>query len=524
MAFYALKIMKRQPLISPGALSRMLQDAAQCWQQQDYTQYFELMERACRLDPANCRVLLDLGRAYGKRYDYASAERCFEKAVRVAPKKSDVLAMAGVHSRGFMRYEMARDYFERAIKEKDATPDTFVKLAELYERFRFLNEADQLVERALQLDRDCALAILVRARLDRLAGRLTEAEKLLRPLLAQTDPDSWSTRIRGWYELGAVLDRQERYDEAMAAFLEAKALIRPNAAQQIASQQAVHKNLKEAEANISETILKRWFDCGETFQPKRQLALLCGHPRSGTTLLEQVLDSHPGIISAEETVLFLDEGYLPLKRGFPVGSPMLSVLEPALPDTLQSLRESYFHTMEKFLGVSLGGRLLIDKNPSLTTLIPAAIRIFPEIKLLVALRDPRDVCLSCFMQPLPLNQVSSMFLSLETTVEEYTSVMGLWRAISSRLQNPHVELRYEDMVEDLESLSRRALEFLGVPWDERVLRFDERARQKLVRSPTYADVTKPVFKGAVGRWRNYQKHLEPCLEKLEPFVKAFGYD
>jgi len=73
-------------------------------------------------------------------------------------------------------------------------------------------------------------------------------------------------------------------------------------------------------------------------------------------------------------------------------------------------------------------------------------------------------------------------------------------------------------------VARRTLDFLGVAWDERVLRFDEHARQKLVRSPTYADVTKPVFKTAVGRWRHYQKYLEPHLAKLEPFVKAFGYE
>jgi hypothetical protein len=73
-------------------------------------------------------------------------------------------------------------------------------------------------------------------------------------------------------------------------------------------------------------------------------------------------------------------------------------------------------------------------------------------------------------------------------------------------------------------VARRTLDFLGVPWDARVLGFDAHARQKVVRSPTYADVTKPVYKRAVGRWRNYQKYLEPHLEKLAPFVKAFGYE
>ena len=102
--------------------------------------------------------------------------------------------------------------------------------------------------------------------------------------------------------------------------------------------------------------------------------------------------------------------------------------------------------------------------------------------------------------------------------------MNVWLAVKPLLKNPRLEVRYEDMVEDLESVARRTLDFLGVPWDDRVLGFNEHARKKLVRSPTYADVTQPVYKRARGRWRNYQKYLEPHLAGLEPFVKAFGYE
>jgi hypothetical protein len=76
----------------------------------------------------------------------------------------------------------------------------------------------------------------------------------------------------------------------------------------------------------------------------------------------------------------------------------------------------------------------------------------------------------------------------------------------------------------LESVARKALAFLGVPWDDRVLAFQETARKKRVISPTYADVTQPVYQRARGRWRNYQKYMEPHLAALEPLVKAFGYE
>jgi tetratricopeptide (TPR) repeat protein len=516
--------MKRMRMISEGALSRLRQGALEAWRRQDYPDYFKIMEQASRQDPANSALLLDLGAAYGMRYDYVAAERCFDKAVRVSPVKNNALIMAGTQCRGFDRYEMARHYFERAAKEPGASPDTYVKLAEIYERFRLLEEASDMVARALRLDPACALASLVGARLDRLAGRVEEAERRLRPLLLQSGRDTWSTRIRGWYELGAVLDAQGRFDEAMAAFLEAKTMILPTAAQFIAAQKLVQARLKIVEEKLNAETVARWRAQAAGLQPPCRLTLLCGHPRSGTTLLEQVLDSHPEFVSAEETLIFSRESFGFLLRGLPPETQMLEVLESASPGALRQARQNYTDCMAKFLGQPRDARMLIDKNPSLTGLILGFVRVFPEAKLLMALRDPRDVCLSCFMQPLPLGQVSSIFLTLENAFQEYASVMGLWRATAPCLGGSFLEVRYEDLVADLEGVSRRALEFLGAAWDERVLRFDEHARSKLLRSPTYAAVAKPIFKGAVGRWRHYQKHLEPWLETLAPFVKAFGYE
>jgi hypothetical protein len=203
---------------------------------------------------------------------------------------------------------------------------------------------------------------------------------------------------------------------------------------------------------------------------------------------------------------------------------VLQVLEAAAPSQLRQSRDNYFRFTEMFLGKRLGNKLLIDKNPALNVLIPAVVRIFPEAKFLVALRDPRDVCLSCFMQLLPLNPVSSAYLTLEGTVTQYASVMGFWRAMLPRMRNPSLEVRYEELVDDLPTAARRVLDFLGVGWDASVLQYHDHARSKQVRSPSYADVAKPLFKSAIGRWRNYEKFLEPFQERLAPFIKAYGYE
>src|SRR5215216_3886201 len=107
--------MKRQRLASAGALSRLFQEAAEAWKRQDYQQTLDSLERAARLDPANASIHLDLGRAYGLRYDYPRAEACFEKAVRVAPRKAETLAEAGRRCQEFGSDDMAKRYLERAV-------------------------------------------------------------------------------------------------------------------------------------------------------------------------------------------------------------------------------------------------------------------------------------------------------------------------------------------------------------------------------------------------------------------------
>src|SRR6185437_7359870 len=316
-----------------------------------------------------------------------------------------------------------------------------------------------------------------------------------------------------------------RYDEAMAAFMDAKTLLREEAKPWLEQLKAFRDYWGQMQARISPDIFKRWFDAAPLLGTPRRIAYLGGYPRSGTTLLEQILDSHPDVVSADETTLFNDEVYIPLSKTRPLDTPMLDFLESAQPAQLRQFRDNYFDQIQRHIGSPIGTRLLIDKHPSMNVLIPTFIRAFPEIKLLIALRDPRDVCLSCFMQAhIPLSKQSAEHMTLEGTVEGYTRMMGLVRTLTPMLEGRYLEVRYENVVENLEGEAKRALDFLGVPWDERVLRFDEHAKGKKVRSPTYADVAQPISKRAMGRWQKYQKYFEPHLDKLAPFLKAFGYE
>ena len=404
---------KKAASSAPAYVDALMRKINEAWARFDFQKAIDMMEQACRSYPAQAGLYLNLGHMYGTIHNYASAERSYDQAIKLAANKTVALAAVGQKCIDFENYALAERYLKTALEQKDVTPAIILKLAEVCERRRQLENAATLVDRTLKSDPNCAPALLLRARLEHQAGKFEMAETSLRAFPEGVDPN---LRANAAYELGAVLDRQGRYDEAMTAILDAKALLLPSASSRIADLKSIRQRIQTMQANLTSETLQRWFGSGHNWQPPRRLTLLGGHPRSGTTLLEQIVDTHPDVVSAEETDIFHNQTYMPLTLGHPSSDPVLSILEATSDELLQQARKSYFRSIELFLGQDIGRRLLIDKNPALTFMIPPLIRIFPEIKLLIALRDPRDVVLSCFMQPFKPGIFSSPFLTLEGTV------------------------------------------------------------------------------------------------------------
>ena len=266
----------------------------------------------------------------------------------------------------------------------------------------------------------------------------------------------------------------------------------------------------------------RWHDLPADAAAQR-LALLTGFPRAGTTLLEQVLDAHPQIVASEEKEVFSQDILPMLGEGRPADAPIDELLDDLSQRQINKARAAYLNAMEGMLCEPIAGRLYIDKNPAMNLMIPAMRRVFPELKLIVALRDPRDVIVSCFLRYLPINPVSVCFLTLERAVDRFLLDMGAWLRMREMTRG-WIEVRYEQTVANLEQQTKRVLEALSLPWDNSVLDYRERAARKPVRSPSYEEIARPIFTTSIGRWQNYERHLGPALDKLSPLLTALGYD
>lgn len=323
--------------------------------------------------------------------------------------------------------------------------------------------------------------------------------------------------------LGRLLDKQGEYVagfDRVAAAMGALALD-PDA--QAFDLRAQGEMLDKYEAWIERADVSGWarsFD-----EPEGRLApiFFVGFPRSGTTLTEQILDAHPDLVGTGEGAVFTAV----------VGEAQRDVgADPSGPESLDTLtdervielRERFYLHAGRVVGAEAAStRRIVDKLPLNIVRLGYVRRLFPESKVIVALRDPRDVCISCLYQSFGLNRAMVHFMRLDTTARMYARVMGLWLKYRERLGLDWIEHSYEAMVADPEGRVRRLLEFLGVPWDESVLRFHERAREKFINTPSVTGVVKPVYSSAKARWKRYGNRLDPVLPLLEPFIREFGY-
>ena len=154
--------------------------------------------------------------------------------------------------------------------------------------------------------------------------------------------------------------------------------------------------------------------------------------------------------------------------------------------------------------------------PLNTVEVPLIWRLFPNAKCILAIRHPCDATFSCFMQNFVINNAMSTFFTLEKTAAAYAGVMSLWQEYIAVLPVDYHRIRYEDLVADQDGESRRLLDFLGLEWDEKVMHHDEHARTRHISTPSYHQVTQPIYKHAKYRWKRYEQYLKPVLPVLHP--------
>src|ERR1041385_690111 len=418
----------------------------------DFVQALAGYERLAHTCPANEIVWFEYGNAAAGTRNRELAKWAWHKAMELAPRNAELILQIGHQHQALRDADGAHSCFDRAASAAPRAINPRISLAVLCEQNHLLEQARVAVEECLAIDPHDEQALYFSAVLDRREQKLERAESRLRNLIASS-PRHPFVRYASRYQLAQLLDLSDRFDEAMSLLAEAKLMVRGLADTGLLlrgyDQEA--EGVRHSPQTLPKTIPHRW---AEAFQKQERdaippLAFLGGHPRSGTTLLEQVLDAHPGVAALDEATAFQD-----------VLQPDFCRVKEISNSRINTLRRLYIQALLEDVGAAGKGKLLVDKNPSPTARLPLWLRVFPELRVLIALRDPRDVILSCYFQNIPLNAVNVNFLSFERLAKHYSDLTDIWLAVREWDGFTWVETRYEDTVQDMEKEGRRVTEFL----------------------------------------------------------------
>lgn len=494
------------------------------YQQVNFSAAEQCYRDVLSLQPNNVEALAGVGqglcwrhrKAEGRQYLLKAAKamiRYLEKTEgRVLLELADQLQMWG-------EIEVALQLSRAALRKMPNNPSAHFGVASCLHRLNFTDDAIKVMYRVLQLVPNDAGCQILMALLEVDKVQFSQAQQRLENVVAtEKDP---SQLARGCLELAKVYDKLKRHDDAFALLIRSGELHKQLQSYKQLEPSFIFDRLELFKRGYQADLLTRW-QADDFADDLPCPVFLIGFLRSGTTLTEQVLSAHPEIITSDENHL-IDEVVIELEK--------LSGIKANSPESLRKinlgqarhLRQFYWQRAKEEYGQQVMKKRFVNKvalNSIETGLIST---LFPDAKILFALRDPRDICLSCAMQSFTLSPATVNMVSWQGIAKQYAAVMDLWLTLRDKIQPAFLELRYEDTVTDFEASFKKVFALLDLTWCPDVLRFQEKLAGKYIATPSFAAVTQPIYQTAVARWQSYLRYFEPIQPILEPYIVAFGY-
>ncbi|MEM9533338.1 MAG: sulfotransferase [Pseudomonadota bacterium] len=470
----------------------------------------ETLKRAAALAPGDSAIARNLGLALRQQGQLRAALESWAGIANADP--------ALRYQRGALALELHDDAAAeadwRAVLRKD--PQHAAAGAGLAHLALERNQPEQalaLADTVLAHAPDHAQAALARGRALAQLKQPAEAQAVFERL-GSSAAVAPANRALALGQLARLYDRQAQWDDAFQAATQANQTLAATPAFQQARGTSVYALdvIDALTGALSEDRLRAW--AAETPQDGPEPTFLVGFPRSGTTLADRMLGAHTDIAVVEEQPTLHEL----LART--AGSGLN--LEPFGVDERATLRSAYRRRAEAAAGGP--APVILDKLPLNLGFVAPIWRLFPRARFILALRDPRDVVLSCYLQTFGANDAMSHFLNLPDAVRYYAAVLRLGLRCLRTLPVRFAELRYESLVQDPEAQVRRLLTFLDLSWQAPMADYRAGLRGQRINTPSFDQVSEPIYQRARGRWRHYRKHLREVLPALNDLGLELGYD
>ena len=463
---------------------------------------FETLEKAMALNPEMPEVLHGLGVYFMRRADFEQAVDYLERAASQRPSDADVHTNLATTLTRLNKHDEALAHAKKAVKLNSSDPRKHLALCNTLSEIGQMDEAVRHLEKTIRQHKSFGTAYDLLARIKKFSSAdeafIRSTEKVLeRGMPAQQ-------RYCLHFALGKMHDDCGHYDEAFAHYQKANLLQKTD--YDVGRDTRLLKDMKKV---FNESTLKSYSSLGhDSAQP----VFIVGMPRSGTTLMEQIIASHPKGAGAGE----LPE--MPRLAGviFPASDRRRVAARARSELTAPNIK---IHA-ESYLGVLRQGRpearRIVDKMPGNFFFVGLISSLFPNATIIHAIRHPLDICLSCYFQSFSDLFWANDVHSIANMYSIYRDAMDYWHRVLP--DGKILDVHYEELVDDPEHHARRMLEACGLEWDNTVLEF---FRQKhVVKTASVAQTRMPIYSSSKMRWMNYTKHIGELANDLSEYLES----
>jgi tetratricopeptide (TPR) repeat protein len=457
---------------------------------------------ATRLANNDAEAHYNLGLALADREDYAAAVKSYRRAVELDPRHGRALNNMGSALEKLDDKPAAADAYRAAIAIDPRHLEAQNNLGSILSQNGDIDGARACFEKALEVEPRSVLGHYNSSTIKRYAAG-DPAIAILESLAPGAESLPQEDRARLFFALGKMRDDLGRYDDAFAAYAEGNRL------------QAATLGFNEARGEQQAVNIVKHFDANLLAKlqgignPDPTPVFIVGMPRSGTTLIEQILSSHAQAYGAGE-LKDLHDVVGELANVAP-GMPFPQTITTLAPATIRGIGDRYLERIHKLAPTAAR---ITDKMPGNFHYLGLIHLALPNAKIIHSVRDPMDSCLSCYTHL--FNDTMDFAYDLGTLGRYYVRYMKLMQHWHSVLPKGFIlDVRYEEVVDDVEGQTRRMLEHIGLPWDAKCLEFYNNDRP--VRTASLAQVRRPIYKSSVEGWRRFEKQLAPLLEIVKDY-------
>jgi tetratricopeptide (TPR) repeat protein len=465
-------------------------------------QAFDTLQQAMALNPEMPDVLHGLGVYYMRRADYEQAAEYLERASKLKPSDASVRSNLSSTLRELNKHDEALAHAQKAVKLNAAEPGTHLALCNVLTEIGRIDEAVRHLEQIVRQHKDFGLAYDLLARIKKFSSADLAFMKSTEKLLKRGMPAKQRYSLH--FALGKMNDDCGRYDEAFSHYEQANLLRKID--YDVGIDVQLLKDMKKA---FTASSLRSFASIGNDSE---QPVFIVGMPRSGTTLMERIIASHPQGAGAGELPEMprIGREIFPADDRRRMAARVRSELSVS---RIQDYADSYLNVLRQGRPEALR---IVDKMPSNFYFVGLIMSIFPNATIIHAIRHPLDICLSCYFQNFSDLPWSDDFRSISRIYSTYREAMDYWHQVLP--DGKILDVQYEKLVENPEHHARRMLESCGLEWDDVVLDF---FRQKnVVRTASIAQSRMPIYKSSKMRWINYKTHIGELAQDLSEYLEG----